>query len=1055
MLSSALLCRRNADPTQTEAHPYPHANEASVDATEGFCKGFWVGFSRPLCKTPPLHQIQDDVGNETQGKMKGMGRFPESEKNVPSLVSREEQGEFHANITHLKPSVTPDPRWPTEILRENRRRGARKRPRGKRAGVRNRLRARAHRAPLPSILLANVQSLDNKLDDLRARIKFQRDIRDCNLLCFTESWLNPAVPNHAIQPAEFFSVHRMDRTADSGKSRGGGVCVMVNNSWCNNANVVTLACSCSPNLELLALKLRPFYLPREFTSVIINTVYIPPQANMDTALWELHEALTQFQAQHRDAALIVVGDFNSANLKRAVPNLYQHITFPTRGNRTLDHCYTPYKDSYKALAHPPFGKSDHAAIFLLPKYKQRLKREAPVQREVARWTDQSVAALQDALDDADWDMFRRSTDDVSEFTEAVVGFIGKLVDDTIPRITIKKFSNQKPWVDRTIREALNSRTAAYNAGIISGNMDEYKSAAYGVRRAVREAKRRYGKKLETQFQQSGSRSLWQGLRMITDYRSPPSGLMSADESLANELNTFFARFEATSSSANASSTNANGASANSANANGAGASGTIGAAGGTCAGPTIEQRPLIITESDVRRVFKRVNTRKAMGPDGICGRVLKACADQLAPVFTDIFNLSLTLGIVPSSFKRSTIVPVPKKPRPSDLNDYRPVALTSVVMKCFEKLVRDFITSSLPASTDPLQFAYRHNRSTDDAIAHLLHTTLTHLDEGRGNYVKMLFVDYSSAFNTIIPSLLTTKLGDLGLHTSLCEWISNFLTDRPQSVRVGNCASSTLTLSTGAPQGCVLSPLLYSLYTYDCTATSSSNTIVKFADDTVVVGLISDNDERAYLEEIKHLENWCQENNLLLNVSKTKELIVDCSKKQERHYQPVRISGTTVERVDSFRYLGVHISQDLSWSRHTSSLAKKARQRLYHLRRLRDFRLPSKVLRNFYTCTIESILTGNITVWFGNSTKQDRQALQRVVRSAERITHSELPDLQTTYYKRCQTKARKIVKDPTHPNNRLFSLLRSGRRFRSLKAKTERLKRSFFPQAIRALNQGN
>ncbi|KAK1806314.1 hypothetical protein P4O66_000031 [Electrophorus voltai] len=363
-----------------------------------------------------------------------------------------------------------------------------------------------------------------------------------------------------------------------------------------------------------------------------------------------------------------------------------------------------------------------------------------------------------------------------------------------------------------------------------------------------------------------------------------------------------------------------------------------------------------------------------MGPDGICGRVLKACADQLAPVFTDIFNLSLTLGIVPSSFKRSTIVPVPKKPRPSDLNDYRPVALTSVVMKCFEKLVRDFITSSLPASMDPLQFAYRHNRSTDDAIAHLLHTTLTHLDEGRGNYVKMLFTDHNQY-----------------------EW--------------GNCASSTLTLSTGAPQVCVLSPLLYSLYTYDRTATSSSNIIVKFADDTVVVGLISDNDERAYLEEIKHLENWCQENNLLLN--------------------------------------------DLSWSRHTNSLAKKARQRLYHLRRLRDFRLPSKVLRNFYICTIESILTRNITVWFGNSTKQDRQALQRVVRSAERITHTELPDLQTIYYKRCQTKARKIVKDPTHPNNRLFSLLRSGRRFRSLKTKTERLKRSFFPQAIRALNQGN
>ncbi|KAK1784593.1 hypothetical protein P4O66_003265 [Electrophorus voltai] len=265
------------------------------------------------------------------------------------------------------------------------------------------------------------------------------------------------------------------------------------------------------------------------------------------------------------------------------------------------------------------------------------------------------------------------------------------------------------------------------------------------------------------------------------------------------------------------------------------------------------------------------------------------------------------------------------------------------------------------------------------------------------------------------------------MHTSLCDWISNFLTDRPRSVQVSNCVSSTLTLSTGAPQGCVLSPLLYSLYTYDCMATSSSTTIIKFADDIIAMGLISDNDERAYLEEIKHLENWCQGNNLLLNISKTKELIVDCSKKQEWHYQPVRINRTTVERVDSFRYLGVHISQDLSWSRHTNSLAKKARQRLYHLRRLRDFRLPSKVLQNFYTCTIKSILMGNITAWFGNSTKQDRQALQRVVRSAERITHTELTDLQTIHYKRCHTKARRIVKDPTHPNNKLFSLLREHR----------------------------
>ncbi|KAK1791059.1 hypothetical protein P4O66_002032 [Electrophorus voltai] len=291
------------------------------------------------------------------------------------------------------------------------------------------------------------------------------------------------------------------------------------------------------------------------------------------------------------------------------------------------------------------------------------------------------------------------------------------------------------------------------------------------------------------------------------------------------------------------------------------------------------------------------------------------------------------------------------------------------------------------------------------------------------------------------------KLQGKGL---LCDWLSSgpahsqqrprvlLLSPSPADVPEFCCCPGAQLMS---PSPASHQPLLYSLYTYDCVATSSSTTMVKFADDTVVMGLILANN----LEEIKHLENWCQENNLLLNVSKTKKLIVDCSKKQERHYQPVMINGTTVERVDSFRYIGVHISQDLSWSRHTNSLAKKARQRLYHLRHLRDFRLPSKVLQNFYTCTIESILTGNITVWFENCTKQDRQALQRVVRSAERITHTELPDLQTIYYMRCQTKARRIVKDPILPNNRLFSLLTN----------TERLKSSFYWQAIRALNQGN
>ena len=104
---------------------------------------------------------------------------------------------------------------------------------------------------------------------------------------------------------------------------------------------------------------------------------------------------------------------------------------------------------------------------------------------------------------------------------------------------------------------------------------------------------------------------------------------------------------------------------------------------------------------------------------------------------------------------------------------------------------------------------------------------------------------------------------------------------RPQVVRVGNNTSATLILNTGAPQGCVLSPLLYSLFPHACMARHATNTIIKFADDTTV-GLITDNDKTAYREEVRDLAMWCQDNNLSLNVIKTKKMIVDYRKKEDR-----------------------------------------------------------------------------------------------------------------------------------------------------------------------------
>jgi gmma-aminobutyric acid receptor subunit gamma/cGMP-dependent protein kinase 2 len=193
-------------------------------------------------------------------------------------------------------------------------------------------------------------------------------------------------------------------------------------------------------------------------------------------------------------------------------------------------------------------------------------------------------------------------------------------------------------------------------------------------------------------------------------------------------------------------------------------------------------------------------------------------------------------------------------------NNYRPIALTSVAIKFLERLVKADINTIIPDTLDSLQFAHCPKRFTDDLIS-------------RNTYVRMLFIDYSAAFNSIVPSKIITKLRTLVLKM------------RAQVLRVGNNTSTTLTLNMGAPQRCVLSPLLYSLFTHNCVAAHDSNTIIKFPDDTMVVGLITDEDETAYREEVRDLSVWCQDNNLSLNVSKTKLLIVEYRK--QRLHQPL------------------------------------------------------------------------------------------------------------------------------------------------------------------------
>ncbi len=162
-------------------------------------------------------------------------------------------------------------------------------------------------------------------------------------------------------------------------------------------------------------------------------------------------------------------------------------------------------------------------------------------------------------------------------------------------------------------------------------------------------------------------------------------------------------------------------------------------------------------------------------------------------------------------------------------------------------------------------------------------------------------------------------------------------------------------------------------------------------------------------------------------------------------HPPLTIDSSTVERVSSTKFLGVHITEDLTWTTNTMSISKKAQQRLHFLRQLKRASLPPPILTTFYRGTIESVLTSCITVWYGNCSAADRKTLQRTVNTAAKIIGAPLPSILDIFLTRCSSKANSIVKDPTHPSHSLFELLPSGRRYRSIRARSTRLLNSFSP----------
>lgn len=557
---------------------------------------------------------------------------------------------------------------------------------------------------------------------------------------------------------------------------------------------------------------------------------------------------------------------------------------------------------------------------------------------------------------------------------------------------------------------------------ILGDKELYREKVREFRGEMIKAKLNYKEKVERKFVTRNARDAWKGLNKMMG-RNKKEPQCYGNEILADDFNKFYARFDKQDFRRECDE---------------------------LCSGLQPDT-DITLTEKSVTAALSRINPNKAPGPDGLKGKVLKTCASQLGPVLTRLFQILLDAHIVPRPWKETKIIPVPKKPGAVSMKDFRPVALTSIVAKTMERVVCSQLTASVADQTDPMQFAYKAHRGVEDATLTLTNLICSHLDKAN-NYVRVLFMDFSSAFNTIQPHILLQRLLDLNVNSHIILWVKNFLSDRPQRVCVNGTMSTPLSVSTGVPQGCVISPILFSLYTDAIRCHNAVLDLIKYADDMALVGRLHDEDSVAqYFYQIQLMEKQFSESFLELNVSKTEEMVFG-KLKEEDISQPVMIGSERVAIVDSFKYLGTVLDGNLSFADHTASIHKKAQQRMFLLRKLKTFSVSEAILELVYRSLIESVITFNLVTWYSHLTMSNKNKLARLITTASKVIGRQQRQLPELYHAAVCRKAKLIVCDVSHPLHACFEKLPSGRRFRVPLARKNIFKHSFIPSAVTVLN---
>ena len=820
--------------------------------------------------------------------------------------------------------------------------------------------AKSHRPGTLKCCLLNARSVVNKSLDLQALIHCQ----GLDLLAVTETFLSDTIHDGELVGAGY-SVYRRDRDR-----HGGGVMLIIRDSI-----AATRRYDLETDCELLWVELTSPLL-----NVLVGVFYNPPGFK-DNALLQLQNSLTSLPSS---LPIVLCGDFNLPNINWCHPgpfpssncaaatlmcdlvneyNLQQMVLEPTRESHILDLVFTNTAESlFDVSVVDNLPGTDHDAVVFATNYQ---KHKPSLQR---RWTynfkKADFVSFRELLSKVSWDCCFLS-DSINDCWINFRDLLLSVADQCIPRAILRSKKSMH-WLSRETLHLIRKKRRVYKLAKRSGkphHFQSYRDISNKVRSLTREDHRHHLNQITSNLQ-NDQRPFWRWLKYakgqhscIPDLHHQGSILSTPKEkavAFSNHFNSIFVQENTSLLSTLREELRSSWSSE--------------------------EVNDIVILREDVYDLLCKLDVTKAAGPDEVPARLLREGAVWLAKPLATLFTLSLSQGCLPSDWTSANITPVFKKGNKHLITNYRPISLTSTVVKLLERLVHCQLTDFLESNNklSPLQHGFRTGHSCQTQLLETVHKWACCLDRASSSHV--VFTDFSKAFDTVPHERLLLKLEHVGIRGRLLTWISSFLLNRTQRVLIDGAASEWCEVTSGVPQGSILGPLLFIIYINDIGKDLSSHTGL-FADDcTISTGVSSYHDCLSLQDDLNSLFRWANKWQLALNTSKCKVMCI--SRKRNPPTFQYHINNNNLEWVETFKYLGVKLNNKLTWDDHTLEVTSKA-QRVLNLLRRTMYGCPRNAKIRAYTALVRPHLEYCAPVWTPNQQKLSCR-LEKVQKRAAR-----------------------------------------------------------------------